>query len=198
MQSSHLFSPSISFHLTSQVHRVWRVQRELLRDESRLDTLRPLQEQSVLIGCPASCEWHKSYSSPTVPLSSVFLALFSHHCCYLSQKQISLFHGFPETLAAYWVTKADSKGGIFREQLLLISSIWRFPLWLMCLGWWRSDPTQIADSSLSLNKPLSTIPINAGPGPCRPATAPPAQTVCRFFCSVDNDKQANTPWYTVD
>lgn len=33
-----------SLSITPQVHRVWRVQRELLRDKSRLDTLRPLQE----------------------------------------------------------------------------------------------------------------------------------------------------------
>lgn len=137
----------LSFHLASQVHRVWRVQGELLRDKSRLDPLRPLQEQSVLIGCPASCEWHKPFlfipNLSTIPLFSAFSALCHLWPC-LSRRQISLFPGFPEALAAYWVTKAGFKGGILRAQLPLISSIWRFPLWLMCLGSWWSGPTQMA------------------------------------------------------
>lgn len=95
-----------------------------------------------------------SNCSPTVPptLSPLFLALFSSH---LSQKQNALFHSFPETLASYWVTKGGSEGGNFREQLLQISSIWRVPLWLVCLGWWRPGPTQMAGSSLSSDKALS-------------------------------------------
>lgn len=144
----------LSFNLTSQIHRVWRVQRELLRDESRLHTLCHLQEQSVPIRCPASCEWHKPFLC--IPFS---LAITSLYCkafgtsvpTYLRSR--SHFSGFLETLAAYWVTKAGFKGGILREKLPLISSIWRFPLWLMCLGWWRSDPKQMAGLSLSLIKP---------------------------------------------
>lgn len=80
-QSIYLLS--ISFHLTCQVHRVWRVQRELLRDEFRLDTLRPLQEQSVLIGCSASCESSPSHSNVTIPFFPVFLSLSSIAPTYL-------------------------------------------------------------------------------------------------------------------
>lgn len=56
-----LYSP-----LTSQVHRVRRIQRQLLWDKFRLNTLGPFQEQSVPIGRPAACEWPK-----------VFLTIFS-------------------------------------------------------------------------------------------------------------------------
>lgn len=114
---------------------------------------------------------HPILISPSHHPSLPCISTLWHLCPYLSRKQISLFPGFPEALAAYWVTEAGFKGGILREQLPLISSIWRFPLWLMCLGWWRSDPSQMAGFSLRPDKPLSTIPINPGPGLYRPASA---------------------------
>lgn len=73
----------ITLLFMSQVHWVWRVQRELLRHKFGLDTLNPLKEKSVPAGCPASCEWHILSHHPC----TVFLACFGN---YLSQKQIAL------------------------------------------------------------------------------------------------------------
>lgn len=99
-QSIYLFSTS--FHLTCQVHRIWRVQRELLRDEFRLDTLRPLQEQSVLAGCSASCESSPSHSYFTFPFFPVFVSLSSTAPTYLRGRSLSsllfseLLNGLPK------------------------------------------------------------------------------------------------------
>lgn len=116
-QSSHLFSRSISFHLTSQVHRVWRVQRELLWDESRLSTLCPLQEQSVLIGCPASCEWHKTILSKSdlCSLFPVFLALATTDPTYLRSRSLCSL--------------------VFLRPLLLTG----LPKWVLKGAFWRSN-----------------------------------------------------------
>lgn len=53
---------------------------------------------------------------------------------------------FAEVFLRHWLLTAlpGSKGGIFQEQLGLISSIPTLPFWLGCIWWLWSDPAQMA------------------------------------------------------
>lgn len=171
----------LCFNLTSQIRRVWRVQRELLRDKSRLYTLRPLQEQSLLIGCPASCELHKPVKvSPSLsPL--VFLASYNHRCCtYLSRALAFMAFLRPYCVAKTGYKKGHSHGEISTNFLYLKISSWAYVSWAV-------DPTQMAGLSLSPDRPLSRTPIQSIVQPLL------HQLLSVCFCSVNNNKQANTP-----
>ncbi len=91
------------------------------------------------------------HANLTIPpsLSSLVHVHVAHRCSICLRRK-SLSFGLSEALAAYW-------GGILKEQLQQIVLYW-----LLCLGWWWSDPAEMDD--LSLSKPLSMIPVNPGPG----------------------------------
>lgn len=161
-----------------------------------LDVIRSiLSKNKVCLLDVQSCVSDTNSSSVSHSFSPSLYCTLRLFGTYLSQKPISLFLSSPKGLVCLLSYQSGLlKKSFSGEQLPLISSIWRFPLWLMWLGWWQSEPAQMASLMRSPNKALSMIPVKLKLW-THIVQSLPQQTFSVCFCSVDNDTHAQIRHY---